>query len=90
MLHDAYFDRFELNLAPDEVQAVSHQGDCHADAAYAVTLPYIVSQLDEIGADALRDELREYGAWDDEELSDDDANRIRIVWIAAGNIQEDM
>lgn len=39
--------------------------------------------------DVLRDELRDSGAWDGEELSDDAANWERIIWIAACNIKED-
>ncbi len=41
-----------------------------------------------VANDALRAELREYGAWDDEQLADDAANWDRIVWIAAGDILE--
>jgi len=52
--------------------------------------PKIRRQLRKIGPDAIRAELAEYGAWDDAELSDDAENRERIVWIAAGNIQEEL
>lgn len=40
-------------------------------------------------SEAIRAELKEYGAWDAEELSDDEQNISRIAWIAAGNISED-
>jgi hypothetical protein len=33
-------------------------------------------------------ELREYGAWDDDELSEHDANLERILWLACGDISE--
>ena len=36
----------------------------------------------------LRKDLHEYGAWDSEELADDDANWQRVVWLAAWNIYE--
>jgi len=32
--------------------------------------------------------LSEYGAWDEEELADDEMNRVRLLWIAAGNAQD--
>jgi len=34
-------------------------------------------------------ELKDYGAWDETELADYDANIQRILWIAAGNIREE-
>lgn len=36
----------------------------------------------------LKRKLREYGAWDDEELADHAQNLQRILWIAAGDITE--
>lgn len=85
----ATFNRFELQMTKDQSAIASHQGQCDADVAELVTHPKIRRQLDRIGADAIRDELREYGAWDAAELSDDQQNRQRIVWIAAGNIREE-
>lgn len=37
----------------------------------------------------IRRELKEDGAWDDDELSDVEANWRRLLWIAAWNIYED-
>jgi hypothetical protein len=85
----AVFERFELELAQEDVQACSHAGECYNDVSHAITLPYIAKQLDEIGAEAIRQELNEYGCWDAEELADDEMNRCRIVWIAACNIREE-
>jgi len=39
--------------------------------------------------DAIRSELKETGAWDDDELEDDDANLERLLWISANNIKEE-
>lgn len=33
-------------------------------------------------------ELAEYGAWDQDELSDHDANLARLVWSAANDLSE--
>jgi hypothetical protein len=82
----AYFDRFALTLPTDAISECSHAGDCSAD------VESWASEIDrpaECTPDALRAELREYGAWDDAQLSDDDANWERIVWIAAGNLKEE-
>ena len=35
-----------------------------------------------------RAHLREYGAWDEEELKDDMCNLARVVWLAACNMIE--
>jgi len=40
-------------------------------------------------ADAIRDDLGEYGAWDADELADDAANRERALWLAAGAFSDD-
>lgn len=39
-------------------------------------------------AEVVRRSLRGYGAWDSDELADDDANRARALWIAACDIAE--
>lgn len=85
----AHFNAFALDMELDDALAASHQGECDADVAQIIRLPYIAKQLDAIGPDTIRKELREYGAWDADELADDEANRERIAWIAAGNIRED-
>ncbi len=82
----AYFDRFALELPDEAVSACSHQGDCSADVeAWASE----IARPPECTAERLAAELREYGAWNDEQLADDEANWERIVWIAAGDIQEE-
>ncbi len=83
---EAYFDRFVLEMPPEAVAACSHRGDCSADVA--AWSPKIVRPA-ACTADALRRELAEYGAWDEAQLADDTANWERILWIAAGNIQEE-
>ena len=86
----ATFERFEVKMTKSEAESASHSGACDDDVEELLKLKRIARQLDEIGPDVIRDELREYGAWDDEELADDEQNRRRIVWIAAGNIVEGM
>lgn len=86
----AMFERFELAMTQEQAESVSHAGDCSADVEVLVEVPAIASQLDAIGPKAIRNELREYGAWNDDDLADDAANRERIVWIAGCNIREEM
>lgn len=78
----------ELNITRNEAHIGSHSGQCVDDIAYLRTIPRIRRQLDKIDPEALRKELKEYGAWDENELSDHDANLSRILWIACGDIVE--
>lgn len=82
----ASFNGFELRLSGAAVMACHHQGACDSDvASYAPRVERPASCT----PNALRLELREYGAWDDAELADDAANWQRIIWLAAGMIQDD-
>jgi len=82
----AQFNRFEIGLTPEAIRDCHHQGQCDADVEFwADKLP----RPERCTPEALRAELSEYGAWDKEELADDVQNWRRIVWIAAGNIQEE-
>lgn len=74
----------EFQLPGQCIIDCSHSGQCDDDVEYWLT------QLDlsEIDPACLASELGEYGAWDEEELQDHDLNLARIVWIAAGDISE--
>lgn len=83
----AYFERFTLKITKEQALTGSHPGPCDEDIAELLKTPAIKRQLDKIPADKIRDELKEYGAWDEEELSNDEDNRARILWIACGDIR---
>lgn len=72
----------------EQALGASHQGQCDADVAALVRVPEIAAQLNAYGSEAIRDGLRESGAWDPEELSDDEQNRHRAAWLAACDIRE--
>lgn len=38
--------------------------------------------------DRARNYLKEFGAWDEIDLADDDANLGRVLWLTSGDIQE--
>lgn len=80
----ALFNRFEIELPSECVRDCSHSGSCDEDVQ--LWLKEIQINID---PETLRSELREYGAWSAEELSDHHANLGRILWIAAGNIREE-
>ncbi len=80
-----YFDRFTVQMTREEATSASHQGACEDDVKSLLS-GRVGKQFSKIDADAIRAELKEYGAWDEEELADDEQNQVRITWIAAGNI----
>lgn len=81
--------RIELNLTLAQARGASHQGRCDDDVAALRQVAAVRRQLDKIDPALLREELREYGAWDDEELADHDSNLSRILWLACGDIVEE-
>lgn len=86
----ATFNRFELKITKEQALTGSHPGPCDSDIRDLLTVPAIKRQLDKIPADSIREELKDYGAWDDEELANDQDNRSRILWIACGDIREEL
>jgi hypothetical protein len=76
----------EIQTTPEQAKRGSHQGQCDSDIEEL--LPELKEQMDAIDPDNLRKELKEYGAWSEEELNDHEANLRRILWIACGDIRE--
>jgi len=85
----ASFNRFELQITRDQALTGSHQGSCDDDIKALLTLPAIKRQFKKIDPEKVKEELKEYGAWNDEELKDVDQNQARILWIACGDIREE-
>lgn len=83
----AYFNRFAIDLPDEAVTDCSHQGPCDEDVAYWERR---IERPAEVTESALAAELKECGAWDTEDLADDGANWRRLIWIAAGNIKDEM
>lgn len=78
-----------IELTEEVATNCSHQGDCTSNVQRCLELPEIKLELSEIDPEQLKKELSEYGAWDDEKLSNHNDNLERILWIAAGNIVEE-
>ena len=86
----AYFNYLinGISLTKQDAAKMSHAGQCDADVLECMQKPYIKKQLDALPVDKLALELIEYGAWDEIQLQDHNANLMRILWIAAGDIQD--
>ena len=86
-----YFDRFELDIPLNHVMACTVPGqDASLAVSEALKESDIDDQLNAISPDDIRAELAEYGAWDEFELADDQANRERLVWCAAGHARDNL
>ncbi len=88
--YPAYFNRFVIELTRADAESASHRGQCDGDVDALLRVDYVAKQLDSIAATDITAELKEYGAWNEDELSDELDNRQRILWIAAGNIKEEL
>jgi hypothetical protein len=60
-----------------------HQGACDVDVEEAARY-FEVKDFE-----AIRENLKEFGAWDDSELADDEANLHRYLWTLSADIQEE-
>ena len=76
----------ELRLTLEQAESCTHQGDCTADVD--VLLPELETQTSQWDTNDLREELHEYGAWDDGDLQEDAKNIQRMVWISCCDIKE--
>lgn len=91
-LYWASFNRFELRVSGQAVIDICHSGP--NDAAVSAHLPLFRTQIEldrfrnRPTSDNVRDELREYGAWEDNELQCDTVNLSRLLWLAAWQIFE--
>jgi hypothetical protein len=81
--------RIELTMTLDQAQRAHHTGECDKDVRELSTHPDISKQLAEIDPKLLASELKEYGAWDAEELANHEQNLQRLLWLAAGDIREE-
>jgi len=78
------FNYFCLEIPIDALADCYHQGRCDEDVDYWVKRVTI-----DVEPSTLATELKEYGAWDDCELSDHEQNKCRILWLAAGNYHDE-
>lgn len=78
----------EIEMTVEQALDASHRGQCDDDVAALLRHPEIAAQFDAMSPDEIRAALKEYGAWDDEQLADDHENRLRALWSAACDIRE--
>ena len=83
----ASFNRFNISLPADAV------ADCSGPGRADESVEYWHGLLAPLGIarDTLIAELKDYGAWDEAELSEMEMGELeqKIIWLAAGNIYDD-
>jgi hypothetical protein len=85
-LRYAAFNGFDIEMPLEAAEDCSRSGDCEADVRHwmnKIRRPLSCTK------EKLKQELAEYGSWEEKELKEDGKNWMRIVWIAAGNIVEE-
>ena len=80
------YDGMELNITKKEAQQGYHSGQCDADINALKNVPRIKRQLNKLDPVKLAAALKEYGAWDDNELQDFETNKERILWLTCAEI----
>jgi hypothetical protein len=84
-----YIGNIEIQMTLSQARSASGQGQQEENVRALIREPNIRRQLTKIDPANIARELKEYGAWDAEELADAERNQIRLIWIAAGNIREE-
>jgi hypothetical protein len=82
-----YLDRTGYILATDLPEDCI--SDCSAQGSVDEAVEYWVKQLDfEAPEQKVKDYLKDFGAWDDDELSDHDSNLQRLLWVVCCDFKE--
>jgi hypothetical protein len=85
----AQFNSFDIQMTKAQAESISRPGtDAYNDIIFLLEDKKIQRQVKKIDPIVLRNELREYGSWED--LNDHNKNIIRILWIAGGNIIDEI
>lgn len=78
----------DLFLTKQDALRCSHSGQCDSDVLAVSKKRYIKEQIKGIDPEQLRKELKEFGAWDYNELLNHEENIQRWIWISACDISE--
>jgi hypothetical protein len=78
----------KLQITKAQAHRALHRGQCDSDIAALRTVPNIRRQLAKLDSAQCVAMLAGYGAWEDFELADHDANLNRILWLACCDIHD--
>ena len=80
--------RIELQITKKQADSCSHAGQCDVDVEALKLNPSIARQLKKLDPVIVSAALKEYGAWNELELSDHNENLTRLLWVACCDISE--
>jgi hypothetical protein len=80
------YESFTVWMPQTAVDQCHHRGSCDRDVD---SWAEHIERDPRCTPEALREELREHGAWEEKELQDDADNWKRILWLTAGAIQDE-
>ena len=80
--------RIELQITKAEARDASHQGQCDFSVFCLSMKTRISRQLAKLSPELVAQELKEWGAWEDEELKNHTQNIQRLLWLACCDINE--
>jgi hypothetical protein len=92
-LYWASRNSFEFRILGEAILDICHSGS--NDEAVAAWVDRVRGQVEKDNfrnkpdAESIREELSGYGAWDADELADDEQNWHRLLWCAAWDISDD-
>ena len=78
-----------LTVKAEDIETCSHSGSCDEDVAETLKLPHIKEEFARINPLDIVKELKEYGAWELDELLDEEQNRARLLWCACNDLSEE-
>lgn len=83
-----HFTRFTIKMSEECMRDCSAQGRVDAEVEYWA--PIVRGHNLDVKAEDVREELKEYGAWTEQDLLSDIDNWRRIVWCAACSIKDEI
>lgn len=87
----AYFNYIgSIELPIEIVNMCPKSGAADTAISEMLKLQEVIAEVNGIDKEKLKLELREYGAWSESELNVHEDNITRILWIACGNIQDEL
>jgi hypothetical protein len=90
MWYSSSCGRIELNIPRRIYNVLNKPGRADDDVEYIRKHePTIERQLLKVDPELLREELRGYGAWNDDELQDHNVNLARLLWLACWDLIEE-
>lgn len=79
------FNYLELELPIENILDIAQSGDNSEAVEEVLKLKMVQEQIKLLDKEKIVKCLEDYGAWDDEELSNHDENIKRLIWIGSWN-----